>query len=731
VTRGRGARRDGSDDLEPELGLEVIDLQPSDERSPREESRPSGVRGRRGPAIVAIVVIVALAGFTIARSADTSRRSSAHPTPTSDAGHTIIRLDGGPGAPAPLFQFRVGAQLLTGGRNGLRLVDTDTGQVTTPAISGLPLGSVTIVAHSGGTVAVRAAFQLFWFTMPSGRTSSVAHGVDGDTAFPAARRGYLWIASHRFATEVPGGRTSVFTTGPAIGETSAGLLVVTNAGVLLQPTSGTDRAGTPMLPASATVIGVHPDRVAWVSDDCGLLRCPVHVTEVSTRATTSWIQLPGHPSPLLVSATSAVFSPDGTRVAIAVPSPTDTSAGTLIVANLLTRATTVVAADGRFAMPERPGHPDATGMTVDWTLDGAFVTLAPRPGNGTGRPGNGRTGVVDPVNPVLVSSPVALDLGATAAVMGVSTVGPLDLPRHGRLGPIANDPPLFFATPGLSLLAADEHQIDRLDPTSGRTTTWHIPGAVPDAAGRNTIARVTGGWLVVRSGGTREVVDLLHDTGGAAREIAPGFEVFSSDHGRHAWISDPTHSQVWPYDPVTQRLGAPVIASGRMVALDRGLFVWENRAVRRFDVIDASGQVTTGPILSDPHPINVVAGAGTTIAFVDQDGLHTYDVTTQQDLVVSPAAQIEVAALSPEGTAIAWIENDATQSNVLAQPLGSTNGIQKDVVLGGPADRVLVTDDGSVLYTSGADVRRGRVDADGSSPVYGLAPDPVAELALG
>ena len=51
--------------------------------------------------------------------------------------------------------------------------------------------------------------------------------------------------------------------------------------------------------------------------------------------------------------------------------------------------------------------------------------------------------------------------------------------------------------------------------------------------------------------------------------------------------------------------------------------------------------------------------------------------------------------------------------------------------LGGPADRVLVADDGTVVFTNGVEIRHGRVDRMGSSPVFGFAPDPHAVLGLG
>ena len=70
----------------------------------------------------------------------------------------------------------------------------------------------------------------------------------------------------------------------------------------------------------------------------------MHVTEVASGATSTWLQLVGHPNPLVMAGTSAVFSPDGTSIAITDPDDDVTGPATLLVADLRTRATTVVAA---------------------------------------------------------------------------------------------------------------------------------------------------------------------------------------------------------------------------------------------------------------------------------------------------------------------------------------------------------------------------------------------------
>jgi hypothetical protein len=715
VTPGRGF--DGDDDG-AEGALEVIDLEPGDDITPpHRDAAAETLHRRRGPVVIALAVLVALVAATIAsRTQHASRRTTA----TTDARHTNIDLGNQQGTrtPTALFPFRVGAQILTGGARGLQMTDTDTGRITLPHITGLPPGPVAIVAHSGGTIAARAGSHLYWFSMPSG----IAHRFDAATAFASAQPGHLWLASQRFATEVPGDnnrlpRARITTTGPAIGATSAGLLVVTKAGVLLQPSAGTGTARL-LLGAPATVIGVHRDRVAWVADDCGILRCPVHITEIASGATSNWVQLAGHPSRLAIAGSSAVFSSDGGSLAIVVPNESLTGTQSLTLANLRTRATKTIVTNGQFEEPARPGSNDATGATIDWTLDGAFLVV------GTAPPaGSGRIAIVDPEQPLIVPSNSTFDTGTTAAAIGVSTLGSIDPPRHGALGPIETRGPTVLNLSGLHLLAADQHQVDVLDPTRNQVTTFSVAGPVPNAAGPNSIARVVGGWLVVRAGGSHVVVDLLPDGGGPARVVAPGFQVFSSDDGRLAWIVDVTRSTARSYDPVTARLGSPEPASDRVVAVDGGLVVpVDTGEGTRLDVVGPTGRVQRGPLIASPS-IHLLAGAGTTIAFTDQNGLHAYDVAAQKDVVLSPAP-VATATLSPDGTQIAWIESD----DVMATRLDSTTAA---AFLGGTADRVLVADNGTVLYTSGVNVRRGRVDQAGSSPVLGLGPDPAALLALG
>ena len=704
--RGDDRPDDGND-----FDLEVIELEPTEpaKRRSRESSTTAGARHRRVPVVIAIVVLAGLVGSVIAGRSHGSNRSRPTTLPKQISG-------------TPVFPFRVGAQLLTAGQNGLHLVDTDTGRVTAPQIEGLPAGPTTIIAHSGGTVAVRIDSHLYWFTMQN----RIAHFVDATTAFPDARSPGLWLADPRSATLVPppplpGRASRVATSGPPIGATRGGLLIATKGGVLLEPTESTGPTRL-LLPAPATVIGVHPDRVAWVANDCRVLQCPVHVTEVATGASSSWLQLVDHPSPLVVAGSSATFSPDGNYLAIALPDNSVITAETLVVADLRSRVTTNTSVRGRLDQPARPGTDDATGMTIDWAPDSRYLLLSPS--------GLGRVQAIDATRPQIVSSRTAWGSTTTAAVVGISSVGPLDFPRRNPSGPVDSGGPTQFGTPGLSILGTDDQQVDAVDIADNRLSTWPVRGALPDPADVNTIAPVTGGWLVVRDAG----VFLLRDGGGEARTVrlGAGSQVFSSRNGRDAWIAVETAGLLWtiePYDPATGAIGPAVTLGAPVGAVDDGLLVTGDTAFlgSAFDLVDRSGHMHSGPAI-DSRSIRVLRAAGTHVALLGSGGLFVLDLASGTNRLITNRA-VFAAALSSDGEIVGWIESDASNPksrHVMATRVDGNRVAQ----LGGPGDRVLVADDGTVVFTSGGSIRAGRVDADGSDPVYGFAPGRDARLAL-
>jgi hypothetical protein len=325
-----------------------------------------------------------------------------------------------------------------------------------------------------------------------------------------------------------------------------------------------------------------------------------------------------------------------------------------------------------------------------------------------------------------VSSRASWGVTTTAAAIGTSSAGPLDYPRHNPSGPIDSGGPTQFGSPGLSLAAADDHRVDVIDLATSRVATWNVEGRSISESGTNPIARVIDGWLIVRFQGNDPIVDLFPTGGDQERALGSGSQVFASADARYAWISDPSRSMVQPYDAATEILGLPFVVSGIPVAElgDRLVTaVYGDNSVR-LDTVDAHGLVQQGPVIDSARgQFDIIASAGAQIVFSDPRGLHLLDVASGN---IRPlAAAGSGAALSPDGTALAWI--DAATLRVSA--LRVDGGAVAD--LGGPADRVLVADDGTVVFTSGVQIWQGRVDQPGSRQVFGLAPDPRAVLGLG
>jgi len=716
----------GADDSD--LPLEIIDLEPvSPSRPPREpRSSTTGIRGRKLPIVVAIVVIVGLVVSVVAgRSSHPDRATAA--TSTTNARTTRIDLRGD----GQLFAARVGAQLLTAGSNGLALVDTDTGGITTPTIPGLPIGPLRIITHSGATVVVSLGAYLYWFTLPHG----VAHRVDATTAFPAAEPGHVWLATDKFATEVPGDtdrlpRSRVATKYAAIGAVNGGLLEQVPGGpfddgdagpVVVQPVDG-HRTVRALLPRRSTVIGVHADRVAWVTHDCGVLQCPVHISETAAGAdgSSTWFQLPGHPSDLALHGATAFFSPAGDRLAVVLPDNSVTSATTLVLGDLRTRTTTVVNTTGYLSAPG-----EATGLTVDWTRDGNFVVIAPELGTGAGR-----LGAIDPANGRILASRVSRDGDTSVAATGTSTLGALDLPR--RLQPIAKSPSAGYAQPGHHLVGADREQVDILDLGSGAERSVSSNAVVPNPAGPFSLARVTGGWLVVRNG----IVSLIRDDAPAGRSefVDAGTQVLSARDGRKAWIALGGGESGGPwrvssYDPATGARGTPHEFSGTLDgAVDDGVvFTRDVGPNVEIAVMDDAGRVRA--VHSEySASLKVLATGGEMVAYFDEAAMHLVDVTTGQRRTLG-VGTVTAAALSPDGRQIAFAAANGTVYTTNAAQWMQT-GTADFPEVHTTADRLLVTDDGTVLYTSGVGVWQLHVGDATARHVEQLSVDPSSELAL-
>jgi hypothetical protein len=339
-------------------------------------------------------------------------------------------------------------------------------------------------------------------------------------------------------------------------------------------------------------------------------------------------------------------------------------------------------------------------------------------------------GAINPAVGRIVSSHTPFGAAASIAVIGASTAGPLDLPRRGNPARVDSGGPTPFGAPGLTLVAADDQQVDVLDIDDNRLRTWLVGGVVPNPAGPQAIARVTGGWLVVRGG----FVDRFGDDAPTSQVgvVDAGSLVFSANGGRDAWIAIEGAGLSWkvePYDPATGTIGRAVTVGTPVGATNDGLLVTGTVAFlgSEFDLVDRSGRVHRGPVI-DSRSIVVLAAAGNHVALLGSGGLFVLDLANGTNRLITDRA-VFATALSPDGAVLGWIESDAgdpKSRHVMATRVGGNRVVQ----LGGPGDRVLVADDGTVLFTSDEQVRAGSVDADGSTPVYGYAPAPNTLLAL-
>jgi hypothetical protein len=234
---------------------------------------------------------------------------------------------------------------------------------------------------------------------------------------------------------------------------------------------------------------------------------------------------------------------------------------------------------------------------------------------------------------------------------------------------------------------------------------------------------VINGWLVVRYNGSDPIVDLFPNGGFVERALGNGTAVFASADGHTAWMSDPARSQVQFYDAQTEILDLPFAVSGMPVAQidDRLVTMSFIEHGVQLDTVDRSGNVRRAAVVDSPT-LDVVASGGSRIAYRDENGLHILDLDTGNDRLITRRGTAAVA-LSPDGEYVAWIYEVKT---VYAMRLDDSATVK----LGDEADRVLVADDGTVVFTNDNELRHGRVDRPGSAIVYGLAPDKRAVLGL-
>ena len=314
-------------------------------------------------------------------------------------------------------------------------------------------------------------------------------------------------------------------------------------------------------------------------------------------------------------------------------------------------------------------------------------------------------------------------------MIGASSAGALDYPgttRTGRSTPAARP---NLERPGSPLVAADDSQVDVVDITTGRVSSWPVDGRSASEAGPHPMARVDDGWLVVRFAGEDAIVDLFPTGSGREVQLGNGAEVFASADGSRGWISDPQGSSVQSYDAKTHVLGQPLIVPGIPVATigDRLVVAVFGNENIQFDTVDPLGSVQEGATI-ESSSVEVLASGGERLVYRDTGGLYVFDFTNGTSRLIT-ANEVFTVAMSPNGENLAWIygQRGVPTGGVAAMRLSGSSVAS----VSADADRVLVADDGTVVFTNDADVWRGRVDKNGASRVYGLAPTSDAVLGLG
>lgn len=329
------ARREAghsSETLEP---VALVDEEPSAPTStPGSASAPEPDTSQRTPtkhrrgllAAVAAAAVVAVVVASLVQEDTDGGRASATTVPvtaTTDSGRvspTTFLDDTQPGAAVGYFGAGIAleGELVTAGRDGVRVIDLATGAVRRD--DSVDSGIDVVLATADGTLLGRRG-NSFVIRAPG---AGVFDELDADTVALAPPND-LWVA-HEGSTEwrrlrddriVDPGRRSV------VGATALGFVT----------TDGLDRLFIDPFEAGATVhlaasparlLAASADRVAFtIVHEC-TATCPVHVRDLATDVEIDWYTVQARRSLLgatLVSIDSAAFSPDGTRLALVREDP--------------------------------------------------------------------------------------------------------------------------------------------------------------------------------------------------------------------------------------------------------------------------------------------------------------------------------------------------------------------------------------------------------------------------
>lgn len=269
------------------------------------------------------------------------------------------------------------------------------------------------------------------------------------------------------------------------------------------------------LPHDATVVAVHPDRIAW-HRTCPGADCALHVTEPASGID---LAVPSVLSPFTATRVVGRFSPDGSHLALQVAGARAPSLAELVLLDLAEGAVTT---RRDAAPPVAPSSvaPQLRPLPFDFTRDGSRLVIADSAGRTRGV---GALAVED--------GRAEFSLEALAPVTSLVV---LDTPRRAPESALATAarPPGGPATVAVVDGAGTTVRVFDLETASSRSVQLGVAGQrfVPARFGPGLVA-LAGGFLAT-DGGAAHWIPIA----GEPVDLGPGHVVLARDDRAVGWV---------------------------------------------------------------------------------------------------------------------------------------------------------------------------------------------------
>jgi hypothetical protein len=621
-----------------------------------------GARRARRPVVLVVALVVALAAGGTVGGVLAAKRHHGEPAavalrvpdgPAVNDG-SLPSTGRSPGRLGPTVRALGTGPFVVAGRDGVVLVDPK--HATVHRIE-RAVDNPSVVDRNGDLVLVTDGVRRLIVDVTGRRDTIALARVD---VFSALERNRFWVSSgHTIqfqhgepAFTVPNGHH-------AIAAVHDGFLLRDEFGGL-SIWSATSGSLTPVPGRVPHVVAVRADRVAWIADDCGSIRCNVHLTDVAT-GTTASLPLP-FPAGDDRNATRDIvgrFSPDGRALAFVAPNHNSASLAVAIYDLVDGKTVGPVRLFGALVGNETA---DGTGrpLPFDWEPDGRGLVAI--------EPGDTHRAVrvlhFDVRSQVRSLSGDALPM--TSSIVSVGTrPSSVAAPLLPGAGPLAGEPS------GVTIVSmVSSTTVERLDVDTGAVEVLRLPGdTAPDVDGSQTppnwlgaqptmtplqagtvVSNGTNAWWLPRTGPPVALGEAAYTIGGDRL---------------HAWLvrREPGDTVIQvPVDGVTGETGAPILGHLAPADATSGGFLEPIAGSNRFVVYDPHTGSRT-PITGFARGGNVVAAAGDTVVWAprcsdpdpracDDVALHVANLRAHTTTVLhGSAADI---SLSPDGDELVY-----------------------------------------------------------------------------